>query len=1029
MFMKFLGCRGSSLSALMLGPLLCSLWGNGADLDGHKMAECRWADGSITIDGKADEPAWKNAQLIDNFQMAWLGPGDHPAPTKTRARLLWDREYLYFFAEMEDTDVFANVKEHNGQTWDNDVFELFFKPATNKTGYYEFQVNAANTKFDMFLPSRGAGAIPRFKNERKFHVDSAVVVDGTLNQWEDRDTGWSVEGRIPWRDLAPTGGRPEINEVWTFALCRYDYSADLENPALSSSAPLAQRDFHHYEDYAPLKFVGPAKSARAFGIEERPLWTNSYVIGSPDPPPPYRTVNAFPKLKVHLPVAIANEPGSDRLLFLEHANAWTGTGKLRRFVNRPEVAEAETLLELGDIIYGLTFHPNFKTNGFIYLGCNGPESSTNKQTRVVRYTVERTPPCRLDPQSRQLIIEWPSDGHNGGDVTFGLDGMLYVTSGDGTSDSDANIVGQDLTKLTAKVLRIDVDHPSAGKAYSVPKDNPFLNRQGVRPETWAYGLRNPWRITTDRQTGQIWLGENGQDLWEIARLVIRGANYGWSIYEGSHPFKLNRKLGPDPVTISTIERPHSELRSLTGGIVYYGSKFPELRGAYIYGDWSTGRIWGGRHDDKKFLWHKELTDTPFAITGFGADENGELLVVDEGSGFYRLERTPAEAPTNNFPTKLSEPGLFVSVKDREPDPGLIPYSVNSPLWSDGALKERFIAIPGNGKIEFTHNRGWTFPEGTVLVKTFSLETEQGRPTSRKRIETRLLTRQQKEWVGYSYIWNDEQTGALLVDAKGLDKEFVLSLSPPRGEGRGKGSLRQTRKQTWHYPSRTECMVCHSRAANFVLGLTEAQMNKDHQYRSVTDNQLRVLEHLGLLEVNWWDYERNVPWTHSPPAQHSSLSSAGGEGRGEQAIESQPHRITSAPNQREPAPVGPLLPRDPEHMRRLADPRDQSASLNDRARSYLQANCAQCHVEAGGGNSLIDLEFTTPAEKMRIFDVRPQHHTFDIAGARLIAPGHPDRSVLLHRIANREAGHMPPLATSIIDQDAVKLLTEWIAAMK
>jgi len=128
-------------------------------------------------------------------------------------------------------------------------------------------------------------------------------------------------------------------------------------------------------------------------------------------------------------------------------------------------------------------------------------------------------------------------------------------------------------------------------------------------------------------------------------------------------------------------------------------------------------------------------------------------------------------------------------------------------------------------------------------------------------------------------------------------------------------------------------------------------------------------------------------------------------------------------------AGALLPRDPENMRRLADPRDPSASLNDRARSYLQANCAQCHVEAGGGNSLIDLEFTTPREKMRIFDVRPQHHTFDIADARLIAPGHPERSVLLHRIANRDAGHMPPLATSIVDQEAVNLLTEWIAAMK
>jgi len=232
-----------------------------------------------------------------------------------------------------------------------------------------------------------------------------------------------------------------------------------------------------------------------------------------------------------------------------------GTGKLKRFVDRPDVSEAETLMEFDDIVYGLTFHPGFRTNGFVYIGSNGPYNA-GKKTRVVRYTIARTAPYGIGPQSRLVIIEWDSDGHNGGDVTFGNDGMLYVTSGDGTSDSDANIAGQDLSKLTAKVLRIDVDHPSGGKAYSVPADNPFVKRPEVRPETWAYGLRNPWRITTDRQTGQIWLGENGQDLWELARLVVRGANYGWSVYEGSHPFNLKRTLGPDPVVFPTIEHPH-----------------------------------------------------------------------------------------------------------------------------------------------------------------------------------------------------------------------------------------------------------------------------------------------------------------------------------------------------------------------------------------------------------------------------------------------------------------------------------------
>ena len=383
---------------------------------------------------------------------------------------------------------------------------------------------------------------------------------------------------------------------------------------------------------------------------------------------PYRTVHVFTNLAVHLPIAIANEPGSDRMLFLEHAVPWSGAGTLRRFRAKPDVTEAETLLDLEDIAYGLTFHPGFKTNGYIYLGSNGPEKSSKKKTRVVRYTIDRKPPFRLDPNSRFLIIEWDSDGHNGGDVTFGLDGMLYVTSGDGTSDSDANIVGQDLTKLTSKVLRIDVDHPDSGKAYSVPKDNPFVNREGVRPETWAYGLRNPWRITTDRETGQIWLGENGQDLWEMARLVVRGANYGWSIYEGSHPFNLNRKAGPDPVLFPTIEHPHSEFRSLSGGIVYYGRKMPDLRGAYIYGDWSTGRIWGGRHDGKTVVWHKELVDTPFAITGFGTDPDGELLVVDEGTGFYKLEPNDIARRHQPISDAIERTGLFASTKEHKPNP-------------------------------------------------------------------------------------------------------------------------------------------------------------------------------------------------------------------------------------------------------------------------------------------------------------------------------------------------------------------------
>src|SRR5215471_11589843 len=143
--------------------------------------ECRWTDTPIKIDGKADEEAWKHAQVIDRFYLPWLGPKARAAKTATKARLLWDREYLYFFADMEDADLYADVKEHDGMTWENDVFELFFKPADDKPGYYEFQVNAAGTVLDMFIPRRGSGGYRRYKSYGEFHVEAKVKLDGTLN--------------------------------------------------------------------------------------------------------------------------------------------------------------------------------------------------------------------------------------------------------------------------------------------------------------------------------------------------------------------------------------------------------------------------------------------------------------------------------------------------------------------------------------------------------------------------------------------------------------------------------------------------------------------------------------------------------------------------------------------------------------------------------------------------------------------------------------------------------------------------------
>ena len=245
--------RMKSFSWLPLCLAACA----GAETRPDGSFECRRASGPIVIDGRADEAAWARAQRVDGFTLHWLGEKARPARTATRARLLWDDEALYFFAEMDDADLFARVKERDGMTWLDDVFELFFKPHADRPGYYEFQVNPLNTQLDMYLPERGKdGGYAVRKSDREFDYRSAVVLRGTLNKKDDQDQGWSCEGRIAWSGFAPTGGAPAPGAVWAFALCRYDYSRDFpKGPELSSSAPLTQPSFHRHEDYAPLRFV------------------------------------------------------------------------------------------------------------------------------------------------------------------------------------------------------------------------------------------------------------------------------------------------------------------------------------------------------------------------------------------------------------------------------------------------------------------------------------------------------------------------------------------------------------------------------------------------------------------------------------------------------------------------------------------------------------------------------------------------------------------------------------------------------
>ena len=632
----------------------------------------------------------------------------------------------------------------------------------------------------------------------------------------------------------------------------------------------------------------------------------------------------------------------------------------------------EKLLDVDEFIYGIEFHPEYAKNGYIYLGTNGPAAGQSPEHRalVVRYTIPLEGTKPIDPQSAFEIIHWPSKGHNGTALAFGSDGMLYITSGDGSGDSDTNLAGQRLDHLLAKVLRIDVDHPEPGKPYAVPPDHPFHQRPGVRAETWAYGLRNPWRASWDPTLHRLWVGQNGQDRLEQIYLVEKGANYGWSVYEGSEPFYPNRPHGPDAVTPPTLEHPHHESRSLTGGVIYTGSTLPELRGAYIYGDYATGKIWAARHDGKQVTWHQKIAESHLGLTDFVTSPKGELWIANyqsnETGGLYRLTPSPPDTPTAPFPKKLSETGLFESVPGYRLAASLLPYSVSIPEWGDGALIKRHIGMPpDSGKIGFLARRGWEFPDRSVLLQSFALPDPTKNTASPRWIETRLLTRQKGEWAGYSYKWNPEQTDAFLVEEKGA--ESLLDSG-----------------QTWRFPSRADCSSCHSRSANYLLGLQTAQMNRPHDYgEGFSGNQLEVLSALGLF-------------VH-------------------------PGKPKEAPFAFTPA----LAKQD-----KLVDPWDDSLALSERAESYLHATCSHCHVESGGGNAQMDLRMKTPAEKMRIFNEIPNHGTVGLPGdARLVVSGDAAKSVLLARVARSSEGRMPPLGSFSPDPRAVRLLYEWIQSLR
>jgi glucose/arabinose dehydrogenase len=318
----------------------------------------------------------------------------------------------------------------------------------------------------------------------------------------------------------------------------------------------------------------------------------------------------------------------------------TQQGVIHVFANDQKAKQTRIFLDLQDRVtyndqtneeglLGLAFHPRFKENGEFFIFYT---PKTPKLTNIVsRFRVRKDDPTQGDPNSEEELLRFtkPYWNHDGGTLCFGPDGFLYLTHGDGGSANDPHDNGQNLQVLLGKVLRLDVDHKDAGKNYAVPKDNPFVRRADARPEIWAYGVRNLWRMAFDRATGVLWAGDVGQNLYEEIDLIQRGGNYGWNRRESLHPFGPKGK-GPSPEFIDPIwEYRHDAGACIIGGTVYRGPRLPELQGYYVYADYTNSRLWALRYDaaQQRVVENRPIKDPSKAILSFGEDEAGEVYLL------------------------------------------------------------------------------------------------------------------------------------------------------------------------------------------------------------------------------------------------------------------------------------------------------------------------------------------------------------------------------------------------------------------
>ena len=510
-------------------------------------------------------------------------------------------------------------------------------------------------------------------------------------------------------------------------------------------------------------------------------------------------------------------------------------------------------------LLGLAFHPDFNTNHWFYLFYSAIKPDGKIHERVSRFTGSAE---AADAGSEQVLVEQVdrAPNHQGSSLRFGPDGYLYVSFGDEGGQNDQFDNSQRISKnFFSAIIRIDVDkkpgslppypHPSvptdSGNArYAVPRDNPFVhqslggswagshngitieNPATVRTEIWATGLRNPWQMAFDRATGELWVGDVGGARFEEINIVTRGGNYGWSSREGFEGGPKKERTGEsgfnfiDPVFAYPHGTGTGQGISITGGLVYHGTRLPALANTYLFSDYESGNLWSLRRNPTGRPTVIRLCGES-GITSFGTDpSNSDLLATDYNG--RRLLRLVAGKPGSGFPQKLSATRLFTSTADLAPAPGVMPYAVNHVAWNDGASSRHWFTIPdGKSKIGWSRDGSWELPGGTLWVQQLD--------SGDRRIETRLLVKNDDGAYGVSYRWDADQKDATLVAETGED----LTIEAP--------------SKRWHVPGQSECMLCHTPQAGYALSFNTRQLNTESIHPGFAGNQIDLLAKHGFFK--------------------------------------------------------------------------------------------------------------------------------------------------------------------------------------